>query len=236
MANGANNPLPYLLADVRSAGEWKSQQLADQSQITLNGSSAVNIVFNAAQRQLELVRGAVLVDVAADPARPFIVQPRHGRIRALGTRFVVTLDDETTTLTMLASRTYIQSIDTNDKITDALTIDAGQQVRMSVNGISAVEQIDVHAISDAWKFRHLVVENRPLAQVLDELSRYHAGFMYYDRAALDNMRVSAVLPLDDTEKAMQLLARSFPLRIRSISPWLFIIEKTEDVRANSAVH
>ncbi len=221
-------PLTYMLAEMRTTtGEWETYSLAHNNRITLNSLSAVNYPFNDNDRQLELVRGEVLVDVVTNPEYPFLVVTKHGKIYALGTRFIVSLDEENTTLTMLESSASIQTLDHGKKNTDKLIISAGQRVSMSIQGIGEVEEIDEHAFSDAWKFRHLVVENQSLPEVLDELARHHAGFFHYDRVALEEKRVSAVLPLDDTEKALQLLARSFSLRITTYTPWLTIVEEID---------
>ncbi|SEN32229.1 FecR family protein [Nitrosomonas marina] len=68
-------PPEYMLADMRtSTGQWQSQTLTDSSTIVLSSASAVNFSFNSQQRRLELVRGDIQVDVAADPERPFQVQ------------------------------------------------------------------------------------------------------------------------------------------------------------------
>ncbi len=223
-----------MLADMRTtSGEWDTHILAHNNRITLNSLSAINYSFNANARQLELVRGDVLVDVVTDPENPFSVVTKHGEIYALGTRFIVSLDEENTTLSMLESSASIQTWDRGRKNTDKLIISAGQRVSMSSQGISEVEEIDTHVFSDAWKSRQLVVENQPLPDVLDELARHRTGFFHYDRIALENMRVSAVLPLDDTEKSLQLLARSFPLRIKTFTPWLTIIDEVDDGKVNS---
>ncbi len=227
-------PLTYLLAEMRTTtGEWETYALAHNNRITLNSLSAVNYPFNDNDRQLELVRGEVLVDVVTNPEHPFSVITKHGKIYALGTRFIVSLNEENTTLTMLESSASIQTLDHGKKNTDKLIINAGQRVSMSIHGIGEVEEIDKHVFSDAWKFRHLVVENQSLPKVLDELARHHAGFFHYDRAALEEKRVSAVLPLDDTEKALQLLARSFSLRITTFTPWLIVIGEAENKKVKA---
>jgi transmembrane sensor len=228
----------YLLADMRTApGKWETRTLTDDSRITLNSASAVNLDFDASRRGLTLVRGEILVDVAADPARPFLVETVHGSIRALGTRFVVSLDADATTLTMLESSTIVQAVteknlqgeaeDKAMKNTNGTIVNAGQRVRITSKGIGEVENIDARAISDARQFRQLVVENRPLPEVLDELARYRPGFIRYDRSQIENMKVSAVLPLDDPDKALQLLAGSFPIRVHTVTSWLVIIDVTD---------
>ena len=236
-----SNPPAYLLADMRTApGKWETRTLTDDSRITLNSASAVNLDFDASRRVLTLVRGEILVDVAADPARPFLVETAHGSIRAPGTRFVVSLDGGATTLTMLESSTTVQMAaekklqgetkERSTKSADGTIISAGQRVRITSKGIGEVEDIDTRAIPDTWKFHQLVVENRPLAEVLDELARYRSGIIRYDRAQIENMKVSAVLPLDDPDKALQLLARSFPIRVHTVTSWLVIVDATDAVK------
>lgn len=223
-------PPAYLLADVRTGtGQWHTRALTDNSTITLNSTSAANFHFDATQRNLELVHGEILIDVSADPIRPFQVKTRHGRIRALGTRFIVHLDDETTTLTMLESKAAVTRHAPDRQrqtgnTAETLTLDAGQRVQFSNRWIGAIENVNIREISDAWKFRHLVVENRPLPEVLDELSRYRTGLIHYNTQALEHMKVSAVLPLDDIDTALYLLTRSFPIQVHTITPWLVIVE------------
>lgn len=223
-------PPAYLLADVRTGtGQWHTQTLADNSTITLNSASAVNFDFDATQRNLELVHGEMLIDVTTDPARPFQVKTRHGWIRALGTRFIVNLDNETTTLTMLESKAAVMLHAPDrqrqtDNTAETLTLDAGQRVQFSNRRFSGIETVNIREIADAWKFRHLVVENRPLTEVLDELSRYRTGLIHYNTQALEHMKVSAVLPLDDIDTALYLLTRSFPIQVRKMTPWLIMVE------------
>ena len=72
-------PPDYLLADIRTGiGQWSSQQLPDGSRIQLDGRSAVDLQFNAQTRTLRLVSGEILVDVAKDASRPFLVVTEHG--------------------------------------------------------------------------------------------------------------------------------------------------------------
>lgn len=223
-------PPAYLLADMRtSTGQWHTQKLADNSMITLNSASAVNFHYDAMQRNLELVHGEILIDVTADPDRPFQVKTRHGWIRALGTRFIVNLDDKTTTLTMLESKAAVMLHAPNTQqqtgnTIETLTLEAGQRVQFSNRWFGGIETVNIREISDSWKFRHLVFENRPLPEVLDTLSRYRTGLIQYDTQALEHMKVSAVLPLDNIDTALHLLTRSFPIQVRTITPWLIIVE------------
>jgi transmembrane sensor len=209
-------------ADLRTAtGEQREHTLEDGSRVTLGSGTALNTRWTAGLRRVELLDGEILVDVARDAARPFVVETAHGRIRALGTRFIVRHDGHATLLTMLESRTAVRA----GTDTAELTVDAGQQARLSASGVQRLGAVDAAATQGAFERRRLLVQDRPLPEVLDELARQRRGFIRYERDALAAIRVSAVLPLDDTERALQLLADNFPqLRVRTLTPWVVLVD------------
>lgn len=220
-------PPALLTADLRAGtGEWRLHTLSDGSRLTLNSGSAVTLDYSARQRAVRLVQGEVLVDVARDSARPFIVQTDEGSIRALGTRFVVRRIDGATELSMLESKTAVQSAAQLARHSqDSLVVSAGQRLRLSADALGSLERIDAGSIADAWRLHQLVVQDRPLPEVLDELARHRPGALRYDRKQLEGIRVTAVLPLDDTSRALHLLLASFPqLRIRTVTPYLVLID------------
>lgn len=216
-------PAKHLLADLHTtSGQWRDQTLADGSRLSLSGLTAVDLAFDADTRTVELHQGEIHIDVAPDSRRPFIVTTEHGSIRALGTRFVVNRQDETTVLHMIESRVEVSV----DGQTQALIISAGQSMRFGANGESELSTIDGETLESAWQQRQLVVRDRPLAEVLDELSRHRPGMIRYDSAAIASMKVSAVLPLSDTDRSLQLLANNFPgLRVRTLTPYLVIVDQ-----------
>lgn len=212
-------PPASLLADMRTApGQPEKRQLADNTQMTLKGASAVNLHYDDERRMVELVRGEILLDVARDARRPFVVETRQGSIRALGTRFAVRCDEAGTVLSMLESKTTVSA--SGEQAGHELVVSAGQRVRIGAKGLGAVESIDADSIADAWKFNQLVIQDASLPDVLDELARQRTGILRYDRAALANIRVSAVLPLGDTDQALRLLSASHHLQLTRFTPWL----------------
>lgn len=211
----------YLLADLRSpTGQWRTHTLADGSRLTLGSNSAVNVLFSAGERHVELVRGDILVDVAKDAQRPFIVDSGQAAIRALGTRFTVRKDDGATILSMLES-TVLAQVPQHP----AAVVQAGQRARITRDGVGPLTAIDAASLQDAWRAHQLVVDDQPLADVLDELARHRPGQLRYDRAQIAHIRVAAVLPLDDTDQALQLLIDNFPqLRIRMLTRYLVMVD------------
>lgn len=218
-------PPALLMADFSTGtGEWKQQMLEDRSQLTLNSGSAVNLHFDAKSRRIELLRGEVLVEVAPDAERPFLVETAHGLIRALGTRFVVRREGELTRLYMLESRTAVQSDhDRRSGLEARQVVTAGQSVTIRSNGVGGLQDIDAQGMETAWERHQLVVQDRPLGEVLEELSRHRSGLIIASDAARD-LRVSAVLPLDDTDRALLLLSTGLPLRVSTLTPWMVRVD------------
>ena len=211
----------YLLADLRSpTGQWRTHTLTDGSRLTLGSNSAVNVHFDAGERHVELVRGDILVNVAKDAQRPFIVDSGQAAIRALGTRFSVRREGGATILSMLESKVSAQV-----PHHPAAVVQAGQRARITGDGVGPLTAIDAASLQDAWRAHQLVVDDLPLAEVLDELARHRPGQLHYDRAQIAGIRVAAVLPLDDTDKALQLLIDNFPqLRIRMLTRYLVMVD------------
>ncbi len=219
-------PPAHLLADVRTGtGRWDTRTLPDGTRITLDSGSAVNLRYDARHRAIELVGGRVLVDVAHDASRRFFVDTAHGRFAALGTRFTVSREADATVLQVLESRVAVQAAAQPDERA-AVVVAAGQGVRVTPDGIEAATPVDAGSVGDAWARHQLVVRDAPLAGVLDELGRHRRGHLGYAPAAVEGIRVSAVLPLDDTDRALQLLLAGFPeLRVRTLTPYLVWVDR-----------
>nr|WP_024307194.1 FecR domain-containing protein [Pseudomonas sp. P818] len=212
----------YLLADLRTQpAQWLAHELPDHSRVTLSGNSALDLQYDSQQRYVRLLRGEVLVDVAHDSTRPFIVATEQGEVRALGTRFVVTRRDGATLVTMLESRVAA----TASSNPQALEVNAGEQARITRHDVQLTKTVDTRSVEDAWRHHQLVVRDQPLPAVLDQLARQFPGHMQFDREALADLRVSAVLPLDDSDRALNLLAEALPLQIREFTPWLKVISR-----------
>ncbi|MDR7375817.1 ferric-dicitrate binding protein FerR (iron transport regulator) [Rhodoferax ferrireducens] len=170
-----------------------------------------------------LLQGEILVEVAPDAQRPFVVETAQGRIRALGTRFSVESQPDSTLLTMLESSVWVQTAAQTGN--EGTAIEAGQRVRIRADGLGPAEAVDVRSVQDAWKFHQLVARDQPLPEVLDALNRHRPGRIVYDRAQLQDIRMLAVLPLDDTDRALQLLTDSLPaLRVRRLTPYLVLVD------------
>ncbi|NUU04613.1 FecR family protein [Herbaspirillum robiniae] len=212
----------YWSADYRTAaGERRTVELPDHSKLTLNSRSAVNVRYEAGRRRIELLQGEILVDVAHiehPRERPFAVRTGDGEARALGTRYLVRDDDRGTVVTVLESQVRAQSADG----ASSRVLAPGQRATISPHAVGPAETLDAD-LAASWTAGRLVADNMPLADVLDELARYRAGMLRYDRAQLARLRVSGVFALDDPDRVLQTLQAALPIRVEHYSPLLAVV-------------
>jgi len=74
--------------------------LVDGSRLTLAAESRVNVRFDGNRRELQLLQGQALFEVAHDVERPFVVHLRDGYVRAVGTAFNIRVSSRNTEVTV----------------------------------------------------------------------------------------------------------------------------------------
>lgn len=200
------------LADYRTGtGERLTVTLDDGSELTLNTRTAVDVSMDGASRRIVLREGEILVQTAArnggaKDGRPFTVHTPHGRVLALGTRFTVRCEAGDTMVSVLQDAVEIQASQGDGR---SVRLQAGQRATFSRAALQSPQQVDPALVS--WVGGSLVVESWRLEDVVHELRRYRPGRLVCDPAVAD-LRVSGVFPLADTEKALAVITRAFPVR------------------------
>lgn len=213
-------PIKYWTADSKTGYDiWRNETLADESTIKMSGHSAYNLHFDRQQRRVDLLNGNILVDVAKDTTRPFVVTTEFAEITALGTRFMINHSNEQTLLTMLDSKVRLKTAQHTQ------IIYAGQQASIDKNGRISIKTIAPKIIEQAWDAQSLAVEDMPLNQVLDILQSYQRGKIYYHKEDIKHLKVTAILPLNQKNKAFFLLQDSLPIHVMQSIPYITTIQK-----------
>lgn len=203
----------YWLADERTrTGELRTLRLEDGTLISLNTHSAIDLRFDDKQRLIVLHQGEISIETGHADARPFVVRTDEGRLRPLGTRFLVKREDQGTRLKVLQSAVAAQPL--NSGVEQVLR--EGQQVLMSPDSLG--QTAPVSAGADAWTRGMLVVDNVRLADLVASLARYRSGHLgVADDVA--ELRVSGSFPLTDTDLALASLLPVLPVKVEQHTPW-----------------
>lgn len=199
-------------------GEQRRLTLADGSSLLLDSHSALDVAFDNDRRLLRLLSGRLLVETAADSlARPFLVETAQGQVRALGTRFTVQSDDAWCEVAVLEKAVEVRPA----LSPQVLRLEAGQQVRFDRTSLGATRTSDATVAS--WRNGSLIAIERPLGDLLAELSRYRHGWLRCD-PAIAGLKISGAFPLDDTNRALAALESGFGLRVvRRSDYWVTVL-------------
>ncbi|WP_255465736.1 FecR domain-containing protein [Pigmentiphaga sp. H8] len=212
-------PVQSMLAEHRTRrGERQNLLLPDGTRLVLDTDTAIDLRFTAQARDVLLRAGEVFIATAPDPRgaqglppRPFSVHTRHGAVQAIGTRFAVRLSDGKSMVSVDEGAVRVQP-----RLASAgpVRLEAGQRTWFSE---AAVEPPTASIPGDpAWTRGLLVAERMRLRDFLAELGRYRNGVLRCDPAVQD-LVVSGVYPLDDTDLALSTLAHALPVRIDSVT-------------------
>lgn len=198
-------------------GEIRDTRLADGSRLWLNTASAADFAVEASWRRLTLYQGEAMVQTAKDSQRPFVVQTRHGTLRALGTLFLVRSLPGRMHLAVLEGAVEIRLADTGER----RVVESGAQVDFTSGRYGAEAALDADQTS--WRQGMLTVDNLPLSDFLEQLSRYRHGHLaaHPDVAGL---RVMGTYPVPDTDAALAQLSEVLPVRIQRSLPWWVTVE------------
>jgi transmembrane sensor len=182
--------------------------------VVLNSGSAIDLEFGDATRTVELVRGELLATVAKAPDRPFQVVTRDLTATALGTEYSVRLEDGFTRVAVQESRVAVTPRHSDKQ----LELSAGQQADLNRDGVLARDATPSQRPD--WADGRLAFSNAPLTDVIERLARHRPGLLTLDDALANSpRRFTGVLPADDSDAALALLADTLNLEVRNLTPW-----------------
>lgn len=205
--------LPPLLADYRSpVGERRKINLGDGSQLQLNTASSADVQIDGAQRLIRLLEGEMLLTTR----QAFQVRTAQGLLTTTGARLNVR---------QFADRTQVAvfegSVQLNPDRGSPLTLASTRQSSFSAQDTSPPQPLDAN--SGAWADGMLVAAHMRLADFLAELGRYRRGQLKCDARVAD-LLISGTYPLDDSERILDLLEISLPVKVRRFTRYWVTVE------------
>lgn len=197
-----------VFADYHTAkGERRELELADGSLLTLNTATAVDVQFTSRLRSIFLREGEIFLHLA-DTGEPFIVHTPAGSIQAEQGCLMVCSNGDITRVSTLDAVVHARSLATPGQ---PMQVDAGQSLRFNAQTYELQET--ARPYSDAWRQGLLVVSDWRLDQFLQELGRYHRGYLGFD-AEIAALPLSGSFQLKDTFSILENLATTLPIKIR----------------------
>lgn len=164
-------------------GEYVRIALPDGSLLELNSASEARVSYTEKARAIRLVRGEAHFKVAHDTQRPFWVGARSSWVRAVGTAFNVYIQPSNVRVTVSEGAVKVvphaPSVDIPSDVllerSSVAMLRAGQRVDMADASTQAppvsLSSLEIER-SSSWRTGTVSFDNRPLGEVVEELSRY----------------------------------------------------------------
>jgi transmembrane sensor len=191
-----------------AVGEQRTLTLQDGSMVHLNTHSRLRVKLSSQARELRLLSGEALFDVAPDPRRPFRVEAGEATIRALGTQFNVYRKPDGTEVAVLEGRVEVARTERLRASAAAPTVlSAGEKARVrSDSPVSRQTGIDL-ARAVAWQQRRLMFRLDDLKTIAAEFNRYnHTPKIRVAGAAAQGRRFSGVFDADRPQDFAHMVA------------------------------
>lgn len=214
---------PWLMVHARAdyitgPAQEREVHLVDGSYLRLAPGSAVRVAYAGSRRQIDLLAGEVYFEVVHNPARPFTVEARSGKVQVLGTGFDICLGQDTTRVAVKHGKVKVEGPNGSEP----LIVTTGQWTRLSTNQESERGTVAPTIVGN-WTAHQLTAVDQPLSDVLADLRRYYRGEIILTDTALGRRSVTGVFDVTDPSAAARLIAQPVGGTVRVIAPWLIVI-------------
>lgn len=203
---------------VTSAGQKSRHQLPDGSVLTLSSRSAADVITTAQGVQVVLRQGDIHLDT-----RPRFDSERETQIQADNWR--INLKSGDYLIHQREQQFYVHArqgeMQINHPWLGAVSL-SEQDGGWWLNDEGWQPYTDHFFDPTGWLNGALVAKKMPLQYFINELGRFRSGWLRCD-PQIQNLLVSGVFQVADTDSALEALAQSLPVRISKFTPYLVSI-------------
>ena len=216
--------LPSLLQSLRAdfasgTAQIRRVELTDGTVVRLAPQTAIVVDFGPDGRRVELLDGIAVFDVSADPARPFSVSAARATATAIGTTFEVR---RLAAGDMVAVQEGVVAVAAAPG-SEPARLEAGDAVRVAPTG-TVQRGLVIPGQVGLWADGLVTARERPVADLVGEISRYFDGIVLLRGDGLAEQTVSGIFDVSDPADALALIAASQKAEFYRISPWILVLD------------
>lgn len=211
--------------------EQREVALDDGSRIHLNAASEVVVRYTKTSREVELIRGEGVFDVAQDEHRPFVTTAVDTEVVAVGTQFRVRLEANDVTVTVLEGSVAVSpSVGQTQHPQGAILghanrtlLKTNDQVTVGFDGrMMDVESVDAF-VATAWREGKLIFYETPLRQVIKEVGR-HSPVEIAVADDVPNHPITGLIHIRSPDSMLRFISSAVPVRPVRASPGMIVLQ------------
>lgn len=197
--------------------------LSDGSVVVLNTNSRVMVKLTERLREVQLVHGDALFNVAKDGTRPFIVIAGNVQVRAVGTCFTVSFLEKRPIRVLVQEGTVEVTRPKRVDIKPVLA-SANTEALVSRNAPIAMRSLSFARIArdTAWQYGQISFDNETLGDAAHEFARYSETRIVVEPSVADRT-ITGLYPSNDPIGFAKAAAAALGLRVVSANGEIQII-------------
>jgi transmembrane sensor len=197
-----------------AVGERTSVTLSDGSVVTLNTRSRLVVNYTPGRRDVTLVAGQAMFNVAHNTARPFVVTAGSRQVTAVGTAFDVRLDRKQVKVTLIEGKVRVEPA--KGSIWRALplapkTLAPGQElVASNLSPSMTIASANI-PVETSWRQGVVVFNDTPLVDAVAEINRYSPDPITVGDRELGELRINGRVRTNEPGAFLNAVVAYFPI-------------------------
>lgn len=209
-----------------SGDERTRVTLADGSIVTLDSATRIAVRLGATRRDVTLLSGRALFEVAKDRTRPFVVRAGTRTVTALGTVFDVRLSPREFRVTLAEGSVAVRPVDARGGSPEQILRPRQQLVVVAGAAPLELSSVDTDTAL-GWADQQIFFEDEPLASAVGKMNRYSAIKIVVDPDVAD-MRINGMFRVTNQASFIEALEATLPVDVRSGGDGRVLVSRRSD--------
>lgn len=206
-----------LSADYRTGkGERKDIALSSNVSLKLNTLTSISIHATQDDSQIELISGEAAVVSTRPAGRPLVMKAANGQMTATSAQFNTRCIDGDVAVSCVDGAVAVEVDGKN------LSLRRGEQVSYNAEGLGRLSSLDVEQAT-AWQSGLLIVRDRSLSDVVEEVNRYRPGKIVIVNSRLGRRMITGTFHLDQMDDFIGQVRGLFGANVQSLPGGLVLL-------------
>ena len=210
---------------VTTTAEHRNVDLPDGSLVELGAASALDVKFSETSRLVKLRSGEAFFNVKSGDPSPFTVKAGGVSVVVTGTAFNVRLADEAVTVAVESGSVEVKMppLEAEQAVMEPVLrrLQAGEQLVARADG--TIEQGPVAPDeAGAWRRHRLNANGSTVGEAIDQLRRYHGGWIVVTDGNLLRQRFAGFYDLRDPVASLRAVVGPFGAQVHPLSGFIVV--------------